>query len=303
MFKVEPHYSFDTKDVALPTCMFKMDKLVGKEAVTIPRQCGTEVTMDIQLLEKRQERILKELEDIRQEVESLEQKLGVQSSSLPPSTKQVTSGTAAVLGNIIHDVVVYANPDSPPYSLVYLHKRLQEHCTCRTAVHVHSSVRSVPEKLLNCFGNGSQVERPDAKISITLIWKDVKHGPEMRVNPSHQTPICGEANIARYLARLLQPSYEVDLLSACLADHWLDLASFSLIGGNSKERAAAVRSLNSHLGRKPWLLEETSSFVDAVVFSALQQTGQASSASGNVKTWLKGCESDHLFQQMRTLIA
>lgn len=125
----------------------------------------------------------------------------------------------------------------------------------------------------------------------------------MRVNPSDQTPICGEANIARYLARLFQPSYEADLHSACLADHWLDLASFSLVGGNTKERAAAVRSLNSHLGKKSWLLESTSSFVDAVVFSALHQAGQRSGASGNVKRWLQGCESDRLFGQMRTLLA
>lgn len=45
MFKVEPHYKFESKDVDLPKCMFKMDKIVGKEGVSLPGQGGTNVSM------------------------------------------------------------------------------------------------------------------------------------------------------------------------------------------------------------------------------------------------------------------
>lgn len=78
------------------------------------------------------------------------------------------------VGDVIHDVVIYANPASPPYSLIYLYESLQMQYSCRTAIHIHSSVKSVPDKLINCLGNGVRIERPKAQIALTLIWKDGK---------------------------------------------------------------------------------------------------------------------------------
>lgn len=315
MFKLDPFYNFEEKGVDLPNCMFKMDKVIGSMGVLLPGQNGSDELSKLQALEQRQRRILEELSKMESQVESLETKFGVQpaNQSASQSVNQLANTYEtktpervkgpAVVGDVIHDVVIYANPASPPYSLIYLYKSLQMQYSCRTAIHIHSSVKSVPDKLMNCLGNGVRIERPKAQIALTLIWKDVTHGPQLRVSPSSQTPINGESNIARYLARLLQPSYEEDLHLACLADHWLDLASFSLIGGNSKERAAAVRSLNAHLGKKSWLVGDEASFVDAVVYSALSQTGQRSGATGNVQNWLKACESQDRFEQIRTLFA
>lgn len=78
------------------------------------------------------------------------------------------------VGDVIHDVVIHANPASPPYSLIYLYKSLQMQYSCRTAIHIHSSVKSVPDRLMDCLGNGVRIERPKAQIALTLIWKDGK---------------------------------------------------------------------------------------------------------------------------------
>ncbi len=79
----------------------------------------------------------------------------------------------------------------------------------------------------------------------------------MKFNTQSMCPIEGEANIARFLFRLwvLNPKTRS---AATLMDCWIDTAVFQLAEGGSKERAAVLRSLNSALGRSPWLLVRSS---------------------------------------------
>ena len=112
------------------------------------------------------------------------------------------------------------------------------------------------------------------------------------MSANSQTPIQGEANVARYLARLITPRYDDGPIQhVCAVDDLVDLASNSILAGSSKEKAAAVRTLNSVLGKNEWLAPSGEmSVADAVVWSALQQTGASKGAPGNVQKWLKACE-------------
>ncbi|XP_006822418.1 aminoacyl tRNA synthase complex-interacting multifunctional protein 2-like, partial [Saccoglossus kowalevskii] len=125
--------------------------------------------------------------------------------------------------------------------------------------------------------------------------------PEMNIQPVSQSPIHGEANIARYLSRLLDSNYEANPEVATQIDTWLDIATNSVLNGASKEKASVLRSLNSHLGKNPWLVGSSLSLADIIMWSSLNQSGQANGAPGNVKKWLKVCEDISAFQFAKTV--
>jgi len=76
----------------------------------------------------------------------------------------------------LKDIVINANPSVPPLSLLVLHSLLCERYKILSAVHTHSSVKSVPEKLLICFGEQMKKQpRHEYQLGFTLIWKDGKN--------------------------------------------------------------------------------------------------------------------------------
>lgn len=118
----------------------------------------------------------------------------------------------------------------------------------------------------------------------------MKHGPHMMVNPRTQTTIQGESSIARYLARLLKPSYDADssIATATLIDQWVDSAS-QYSHGNNKERASVLKAMNAHLGKCAWLVGNDVSLADVMLWSVITQGGEANSAPSNVKKWYQKC--------------
>jgi hypothetical protein len=77
--------------------------------------------------------------------------------------------------------VINANPNSPPYSIVYLARRLEKsykNARASLKYHVHSSYRKTLDKTvletLECFNR----EVDGANLKFTIIWKD---GECMRV--------------------------------------------------------------------------------------------------------------------------
>lgn len=76
----------------------------------------------------------------------------------------------------LKDIVINANPSLPPLSLLVLHRMLCERYKILSAVHTHSSVKSVPENLLKCFGDQTKkLPRHEYQLGFTLIWKDGKN--------------------------------------------------------------------------------------------------------------------------------
>lgn len=130
----------------------------------------------------------------------------------------------------------------------------------------------------------------------------MENGPLLMVNAHNQTPIIGEANVARYLCRLLQRDYDSDNIRATQIDEWLDTATSQLLNGNNKEKAAAMRALNSRFGKHDWLVGSSISLADIVMWSAVHQSQMAKDVSANVKKWLKLCNANPLFKLALTLV-
>lgn len=140
-------------------------------------------------------------------------------------------------------------------------------------------------------------------LMIHIYLLTVTDGPHLVVDPVRQSTIQGEANVARYLARRLGMfTDETDIVTATLIDEILDLAQLQLLEGNSKEKSAAVRTLNSALGKKDWLVGAEPSLADIVCWSALYQTNQTSSPPANVKKWLNLCNQHRVFRAAVDLI-
>ena len=136
-----------------------------------------------------------------------------------------------------------------------------------------------------------------------VTCSSVECGPVMMVSPKSHSPICGEASIARHLARLLSPAYDSNSVDvATRIDTWIDLA-VTLANGNNKEKAAVVRNLNSALGKSDWLVGGQLTVADVMMWSAMQRSKQAQSATGNVKKWLDTCNGQAAFQLALTLVS
>lgn len=123
----------------------------------------------------------------------------------------------------------------------------------------------------------------------------------MKFSVRNMCPIEGEANVARFLFKLLAP-YPGDPALATLVDSWVDTAFFQLAEGSSKERAAVLRALNSTLGRSSWLAGAEFSLADVACYCCVLQTGSASSAPANVHRWIKSCENLDHFSTAKLLL-
>lgn len=114
-------------------------------------------------------------------------------------------------------------------------------------------------------------------------------------------PIEGEANVARFLFRLLG-SDPKDPLLATQVDSWLDMIFLQLAEGGNKERVAVLRSLNGALGRSTWLLGDELSLADIVCACYLLQKGQTVSSAANVQRWLQACRNLEHFHCICSLL-
>ncbi|CAD7673242.1 unnamed protein product [Nyctereutes procyonoides] len=132
--------------------------------------------------------------------------------------------------------------------------------------HTHSAVKSVPENLLKCFGE------------------------QTKNYVQTMCPIEGEGNIVRFLFSLF--GQKQNAVNLTLIDSWVDTAIFQLKEGSSKEKAAVFRSMNSALGKSPWLVRNELTVADVGLWSVLQQTGGCNvTVPANVQKWMRACEN------------
>ncbi|CAB1342368.1 unnamed protein product [Coregonus sp. 'balchen'] len=232
---------------------------------------GTEVDPAFRDLEARQDEIMRRLYELKAAVDGLAKTVTtpdadldqtVTSLSQSPTAFRGTADLDSLLGKdlgALRDIVINANPARPPLTLLVLHAMLCHRYRVLSSVHVHSSLSGVPAQLLSCLG------------------------------PRH-TDSYGEANVARFLFRLIAP-YPSDPTLATLVDSWVDTAFFQLAEGSAKERSAVLSALNSALGRDPWLAGPEFSLADIACYCCVLQTGPASSSPANVQRWLKACEN------------
>jgi len=130
-----------------------------------------------------------------------------------------------------------------------------------------------------------------------------KRGASLIVSPGKQTPVIGEVNIARYLARQLTPCYDADFVTATQIDTLLDHAAI-LLHGNC-DTSSAIKSLSQLLGKKKWFVgTHQSSLADIVIWSAIKQRHLSAKVPDNMRQWLAQCDRLPAFanaQQLLTL--
>ncbi|NWJ03903.1 AIMP2 protein, partial [Crypturellus undulatus] len=310
MYKVRPVHGGRGAVLAeqLPTCMYRLPNVhrsappaAAPAQLTFLSLIQEEVDPSLQALESRQEEILKRLYELKSAVDGLSKMIHtpdadfdvtniIQTDQHSPLT--TNADLDLMLGKdygALKDIVINANPSLPPLSLLVLHSLLCERYKILSAVHTHSSVKSVPENLLKCFGEQTKRQpRQEYQLGFTLIWKDVLK-PQMKFSIQTMCPIEGEGNIARFLFSLLGQKYNA--VASTLIDSWVDTAIFQLKEGSNKEKGAVLRSMNAALGKTSWLVGNELTVADIVTWCALQQTGSASAAPANVQKWMKACEN------------
>ncbi|KFQ43301.1 Aminoacyl tRNA synthase complex-interacting multifunctional protein 2, partial [Nestor notabilis] len=271
-----------------------------------------EADPSLQALEARQELILKRLYELKSAVDGLSKMTQTPDADIDVTNIIQTNDCSltasgadldVMLGKdygALKDVVINANPSLPPLSLLVLHNLLCERYKILSAVHTHSSVKSVPENLLKCFGEQTKKQlRHEYQLGFTLIWKDVPK-PQMKFSIQTMCPIEGEGNIARFLFSLLGQKYNA--VTSTLIDSWVDTAIFQLREGSTKEKGAVLRSMNAALGKASWLVGNELTIADIVAWSVLQQTGSANAAPTNVQKWMKSCENLAPFSSILKLL-
>jgi glutathione S-transferase len=104
-----------------------------------------------------------------------------------------------------------------------------------------------------------------------------------------QSPILGEANILRYLARQFLPQLYSDHnpLQITTIDDWLNsVANLA----SPKDWKTFIENLNTHLGKHNWLSGNALSIADIHCSVALQKYG--SQFPKNVSKWMAQCKKE-----------
>ncbi|XP_028268889.1 aminoacyl tRNA synthase complex-interacting multifunctional protein 2 [Parambassis ranga] len=307
MYQVKPVCGGDVK-LDLPACMYKLPNVHAQQGNSCTAEHALqngELDPAVKALEARQDEIMRKLYEMKAVVDGLAKTILTPdadldltvSSSLSSQSSTAFRGTTdldTLLGKdlgALRDIVINANPAQPPLTLLVLHSLLCQRYRVLSTVHVHSSVSSVPPQLLSCLGprHADSYARHLFQLGFTLIWKDV---PKLQMKFSVQSmcPVEGEANVARFLFKLLTP-YPSDPAQATLVDSWVDTAFFQLAEGGAKEQAAVLRAFNSALGRSPWLCGPEFSLADIACYCCILVRGSTSSAPANVQRWIKSCEN------------
>jgi len=271
MYALKPVFNLDAR-VELPTCMYSLPVIqVSKSLSTDGGQCPESV---LKALEARQEAILTKLGHLRDEVSKYRKSLGL----------ATTFSSDAMPQEVKADVVIRCSPSKPAFSLPGIVSMLSNHMTVFTSVHSHSCVPNLPGHLNN-FLPACHVERGEANVKVTLIWKEVGSDCELMVSPISQSVIKGEVNIIRYFARLF-PSvfiYENDRTTTA-EDNLLDSVT-SLLWAQPKDRQPILRPLAVNLGKSPFLCGESFGIADLALFSALKQLGLERDLQPEFRKW------------------
>lgn len=257
-------------EVELPSCMYSIKPVIGSGSVvksTASQNSNDQETL--QLLAAKQEKVLKQLAELREQLVSMKTELKLCSKPAQPATAAVGSETTKAGTKVdtkpqkiepinlsyLQDFVVNACPENIPYGLLALKKlwinRLNLHVECFT----HSTVPKLSEEALHFQKVITSLEpkvETLPRIKVTLIWKNVGTYTEMITSPTAYVPICGEVNILRFLSRCgpneFNYEHQNDLIEA---DSILDACYLLINKQNVKDKKQVLKTLNSKLGKVP----------------------------------------------------
>ncbi|XP_045474838.1 probable aminoacyl tRNA synthase complex-interacting multifunctional protein 2 [Harmonia axyridis] len=306
MYDLRPIVKIDA-DIELPKCMYRMknihteteNELAGKSP-THPKNFGTfkqaeqflkaVESKEMAELEKRQEKLLSQLEELKKIMNSIRSslKLSPKCSNTQKNESTANIGTKKTKSYDVPDIVINANPLYPPYFLLFLQQLLKKEVHLNINCYLHSSVSKLPNKCEAFIRKLKTQENGVPSILIRLIWKEI--GPIAELNMPHY-PIQGEANILRYLVRILDNELNHEKSQNLTKINGILDLSYRLSFSNSKtQRNSLIQSLNKNLKSK-WLTDQKDiTIADVALYDALKKFASNNEINGALSKWFVECE-------------
>ncbi|XP_032592482.2 probable aminoacyl tRNA synthase complex-interacting multifunctional protein 2 isoform X1 [Drosophila grimshawi] len=225
---------------------------------------------DTNAVVERQEKVLKQLEELKAQLGQIRKSLGVRVCG-----KTFQHTTAYQNGGLkeepLHDVVVNGHPNFIPYALLALKNAWRDLYTIDVKTFTHSTMADIGPAAHDFEAKLAKVAVNAAlpKINVTLIWKNCEH-TEMISSPTMYVPIYGEVNIIRYLGRVGPNEYRYESSPLCNEiDAVLDICYQLLRCSTHKSQVAMVRLLDKRLQQQQYFGGDQMSVADIGVYSSL----------------------------------
>uniref|UniRef100_A0A1Q3F2Q5 Putative multisynthetase complex auxiliary protein p38 n=1 Tax=Culex tarsalis TaxID=7177 RepID=A0A1Q3F2Q5_CULTA len=279
-------------EVDLPSCMYSMKPVIGsagQQCATASQNSNDQETL--QLLAAKQEKVLKQLAELREQLVSMKTELKLCSKPAQPSAGagSTTKSTAKVDSkpqkiepinlSYLQDFVVNACPTNIPYGLLALKKLWINRLNLQVECFTHSTVPKLSEEAL-LFQKVITSLEPKIenlpRLKVTLIWKNVGTYTEMITSPTAYVPICGEVNMLRFLSRCGPNEFNYEQQDDLTeADSILDTCYLLINQQNVKDKKQVLKTLSSKLGKVSCFGGSgTISLCDIAATSAIKQVQQ-----------------------------
>ncbi|KAH8296533.1 hypothetical protein KR054_007543 [Drosophila jambulina] len=242
------------------TCALDLD--------TLGRQIQQLLKDDTATVAARQEKVLKQLEDLKAQLGQIRAGLGVCGKTYQHTTAFQNGGLKEIP---LQDVVINGHPNFIPYALLALKNAWRDLYTIDVKTFTHSTMADIGPAAREFEANLAKVPVNPAlpKINVTLIWKNCEH-TEMISSPTMYVPIYGEVNIIRYLGRVGPAEYRYEGSALCNEiDLVLDICYQLLRCNTHKTQVAMVRLLDKRLQQQQYFGGSQMSVADIGVYSSL----------------------------------
>lgn len=294
--------------VSLPNCMYKLKNIHATSDETGPlgdHVSPTKKSVDISeqvkqflknlqdrpemtALIERQQKILKQLDELRQQMITLKSDLSTTNGPVNAKAYETTFVCPSKISKM-PNMTINANPTHPPYSLLLIQKLSSFHL-CVT-IYCHSTVSSLP-KQAEAFARAlesHQSQPHQSAVNVMLIWKDVGPDPELIIS---QMPIMGEVNILRYFARMNPDNLPYETLANVPEiDSTLDICYCLARSKTKVDRSNLLHLLNKKLGKSDWFCGHSKiTIADIAASSAVKQVA-LNEINQNMAKWLEKCEA------------
>ncbi|XP_067647145.1 probable aminoacyl tRNA synthase complex-interacting multifunctional protein 2 isoform X2 [Eurosta solidaginis] len=260
-------------DIQLPTCMYPMKVLNTAALAAAPKKADASMTSnDAAAVAARQQKVLKQLEELKQQMSSIRATLGLCQKGLQ-HTAQTRSRNGGLREEPLHDIVINVHPNFIPYALLALKNAWKDTFTIDVKTYKHSTVPDIGKPAAEFESNLAEVKIDPSKpkVNVSLIWKNCAH-TEMISSPTMYVPIYGEVNIIRYLGRVGPIAYRYEDSPHCNEiDAVLDICYQLLRCTTPKSRTSMLRALHQRLGKQKYFSGDEISIADIGVYSSFKR--------------------------------
>ncbi|XP_014097394.1 probable aminoacyl tRNA synthase complex-interacting multifunctional protein 2 isoform X2 [Bactrocera oleae] len=256
----------------LPTCMYPMKVHNNSVASEIIKADASSSSNDVGSVCFRQEKVLKQLQELKQQMANIRASLGFCQKS-PQHTGKPSVRNGGLREESLHDIVINGHPNFIPYALLALKNAWKNLFTIDVRTFKHSTMPDIGKEASEFENKLAQVKVDPSKlkVNVSLIWKNCEH-TEMISSPTMYVPIYGEVNIIRYFGRVGPEEYRYEDSPNCNEiDAVLDICYQLLRCITSKSRASMLRALNLRLGKQKYFGGDKISIADIGVYSSLKR--------------------------------